>query len=226
LGIGTVRRIGEITMKNNTSERLSTNLDELRSIFLNHSGHRFDEHSLMKIHRALEVAEEAHEGQTRDDGTAYILHPLRIALSLMQELNVYDEELICAALLHDAIEDQEQFTLDDMEDKFGIRISSIVRILTKPDKIGKKREEINKIYFERLERSDDDCKLVKLADKLDNVRDAVNCPDPKKRQRTAKDAKDFYLSLIGSLRDDSLRQILLNQLKQAIDILETTTAPT
>lgn len=110
-----------------------------------------------------------------------------------------------------------------IEAEFGPRVSFIVRTLTKPDASGKTREEVNKVYFERLRHSDEDCKLIKLADKLDNVRDAVNCPYPAKRQRTAAEARNFYLSLAGSLSNIQHQQIFLDLLNKAIEFLENQT---
>jgi len=195
-------------MKENMNGKPCIALKELRTTFLNHVAQRFDECSLNKITRALEVAEDAHAGQTRDDDTPYILHPLRIALFLLQELDVYDADIFSAALLHDVAEDQERFTPDYIEAGFGSRVGSIVRTLTKPDEPTKTREEINQVYFERLRDSDEDCKLIKLADKLDNVRDAINSPYPAKQRRTAAEAKDFYLLLAASLRDTRRQQII------------------
>jgi len=214
-----VGRIGKIAMKDNISERLCTNLKELRAKFLNRVAQRFDWASLKKIRRALEVAEDAHAGHTRDDDTPYILHPLRIAFFLLQKLNIHDADILCAAILHDVAEDQERFTLDYIEAEFGARVSSIVRTLTKPSDPAKTRDEINEVYFERLLHSDEDCKLIKLADKLDNVRDAVNCPDSAKQRRTAAEAKDFYLSLVDSLEDTLRRQIILKFMNEAIATL-------
>jgi (p)ppGpp synthase/HD superfamily hydrolase len=211
-------------MTDNGREKPCTSLEELRTAFLNQEAQYFDEQWGRKLRQALELAEAAHSGQTRDDNTPYILHPLRIALSLMQELDVRDAEVLCAALLHDVAEDQERFTPDDIEAEFGGRVGSIVRTLTKPDEPGITREEVNKIYFERLRFADEDCKLVKLADKLDNVRDAINSPDPNKRQRTAEEAKNFYVKeLLMTLLDNQRRQIMLGLFNRAIEILTSQT---
>jgi (p)ppGpp synthase/HD superfamily hydrolase len=207
-------------MKENMNEKPCVALNNLRSAFLNHVAQRLDERSLTKITHALEVAEDAHAGQTRDDDTPYILHPLRVALSLMRELDIYDTELLCAALLHDVSEDQARFAPDYIEAEFGSRAGFIVRTLTKSNEPGKVREEANKVYFERLRHADEGCKLIKLADKLDNVRDAINCPDPEKRQRTVAEAKDFYLSLASTLPDTTHREVILKLMNEAITTLE------
>jgi len=193
---------------------------EASAPFLNVLAITLEAASFKRVARALNAAGSAHRGQKRDDGTPYILHPLRVARSLVQELDLSDPDVLCAALLHDVAEDQKVLTLDDIKEEFGARVSGIVRTLTRPEKRGRTRQEINKIYFARLSRADEDCKLIKLTDKLDNVRDAINCPDPAKRQRTIAEARDFYLSLAFSLESDKHRRVLLNSFREAIHVAE------
>ena len=73
------------------------------------------------------------------------------------------------------------------------------------------------LYFGRLTQADEDCRLVKLADKLDNLRDAVNSPDLTKRRRTVKEAQKFYLVLARGLEDVLQRQRVLERMNQAIN---------
>lgn len=215
-----VGRIEGVAMKHNISGKPCVALDELRSIFLNYIVQRLDARSIKKIRRALAAAEDAHAGQTRDDDTPYILHPLRTAFFLLRELGIYNADILSAALLHDVAEDHERYTSDYIEARFGTRVGSIVCTLTKPSEPAKTREQINEVYFERLRHSDEECRLIKLADKLDNVRDAVNCPYPAKRRRTAAEAKDFYLPLAASLRDTERQQIISKFMNEAIVTLE------
>lgn len=81
---------------------------------------------------ALSIAEAAHEGQKRNGGDPYIIHPLRVAASLIA-LGVADDDIIAAALLHDVPEDTK-VTLDDLRRK-GINnhVCEIVRLVTKRD---------------------------------------------------------------------------------------------
>ena len=181
------------------------------------SGRRLDVESTTILVQALMVAKQAHAEQVRDDGTSYIAHPLRVALSLVQEFDVVDPELLCAALLHDAVEDAAHLTAAQIEQDFGPRVGHIVQQLTKPSDPLLARAEVNRIYFGRLAQADEDCKLIKLADKLDNLRDAVNAPDPAKRRRTAEEAQKFYLGLVQGLEDSLQRQRVLERMNQAID---------
>src|SRR5712692_6475111 len=91
---------------------------------------QLDEQQIARVHRAYEVAQVAHSGQTRDEGTPYIVHPIRVAVSLVDELNLYSPKLICSALLHDVIEDSD-ITRDDVTEMFGEQIAEIVWLLTK-----------------------------------------------------------------------------------------------
>ena len=179
------------------------------------TGQRFQPDAGRRIKQALELASSAHAGQARDDGTPYILHPVRVALSLIEELGLNDADLICAALLHDSVEDNMHIGLQQIEAAFGPRVRVVVEQLTKPR--AATRAEVNAIYFLRLQSAAEDSKLVKLMDKLDNVRDSANCPEPAKRQRTLEEARTVYLPLAGGLRDRRLRSAIERLLRTAID---------
>src|ERR1044072_1742272 len=86
------------------------------------------------VRRAYEVAESAHAGQMRDEGTPYIIHPLRVAVSLADELEIYPPKLICGALLHDVIENSPT-TREEIAEMFGEEIAEIVWLLTKFDDV-------------------------------------------------------------------------------------------
>src|SRR4029078_5898929 len=68
---------------------------------------QLDVEQLGLVRRAYDVAHAAHTGQFRDEGTPYIVHPVRVAVSLVDELKLYSPILICSALLHDVIEDSD-----------------------------------------------------------------------------------------------------------------------
>ncbi|HEY7912847.1 MAG TPA: HD domain-containing protein, partial [Blastocatellia bacterium] len=97
------------------AERLSTHLSE---------------GNLAMVRRAYQLAEQSHTGQMRDEGTPYILHPIRVAVSLVDELRIYSPTLVCGALLHDVIEDSP-VTRDDVATGFGDEVAEIVWLLTK-----------------------------------------------------------------------------------------------
>jgi (p)ppGpp synthase/HD superfamily hydrolase len=181
------------------------------------AGH-LSQQALAMVCRALEVASQVHAGQTRDDGTPYILHPLRVCVSLLQELEVFDAEMLCAALLHDVLEDGPA-RCPDLKSAFGTRVANIVAVLTRPLISEWSRERRNKEYYDRLQHADDDTKLIKLLDKLDNLRDAPNCPDLEKRHRTRREAEDFYTSLCATLRQGGVRETVSRLIRQEIESL-------
>jgi GTP pyrophosphokinase len=206
-------------MANRVNELLDLNLDALRRE-LDGVIARLEEEAQARMYRALALAKEAHSGQVRDNGTPYLAHPMRVALSLARELDVWDADLLCGALLHDVLEDDENLTPADIMIGFGARVAHIVEVLTKPSAPELTREERASIYFSRLLAANDECKLVKLVDKLDNVRDAANSPDLKKQIRTAAEAKDFYLDLASTLSNVRRRETILGLLQDAIQVLE------
>src|SRR5215471_6863258 len=100
-------------------ERLAPQLDQLQ---------------MVQINRAYKVAAAAHWGQTRDEGTPYIVHPVRVAVSLVDELNLFSPILICSALLHDVIEDSD-LTRKDIAQMFDDQIANVVWLLTKLEEV-------------------------------------------------------------------------------------------
>ncbi|MHA1150824.1 MAG: HD domain-containing protein [Promethearchaeota archaeon] len=96
----------------------------------------------------------------------YVIHPIRITLILRAAgFNEFDhEELMVAALLHDLVEDTEM-TIEEIEKKFGEKIASIVAELTKPLNGSKER------WLKRFTSSSKEAKIIKMADRIDNLID-------------------------------------------------------
>src|SRR3972149_4611180 len=92
------------------------------------------------VERAIRAASAAHRDSRRDEGTPYIRHPLRVALILVEELdldhlaeqlNLTQEELVCAALLHDVVEDHvHPMGITEVREQFGERVAGLVTCLT------------------------------------------------------------------------------------------------
>ena len=73
------------------------------------------EEELFKVRKAYKIAEQIHGGVVRESGEPYIIHPLSVAINLINEMDVYDVDTICAALLHDTIEDAKfDFSKEDI----------------------------------------------------------------------------------------------------------------
>ena len=144
---------------------------------------------LAQVHRAYEVAYEAHAGQTRDEGTPYITHPIRVAVSLVDELNLFSPTLICSALLHDVIEDSN-ITREDIGQMFGEEIAEVVWLLTKLEEVRLSE------YLARIEAAaDTGAPIVKLCDRLDNLRSVTYTPRLEKKRRYIRTTEDLYLPM-------------------------------
>ncbi|MFY9556690.1 MAG: HD domain-containing protein [Blastocatellia bacterium] len=150
---------------------------------------QLDAQPIALIQRAYEVAQAAHSGQMRDEGTPYIVHPVRVAVSLVDELNLASPALICAALLHDVIEDSE-VTREDIVGKFGEEIAELVWLLTKFEDVSLSE------YLACIEKAaHTGAPIVKLCDRLDNLRSVVHTPRLEKKRRYIRTTEEFYLPL-------------------------------
>lgn len=121
---------------------------------------------------AWDMAQNVHQFQQRNDGTPYFWHPTRVARILLDELSITDADLLCAALLHDVLEDSDILTPEVIAYNFGDYVGYMVTALTKEIGIkdGPLRQKIDQEYIDRLRNSSEDCRLIKLADRLDNLR--------------------------------------------------------
>ncbi len=127
------------------------------------------------ILKALAFAAHKHRDQRRKDVNAspYINHPIALANVLCNEGGITDENVLCAALLHDTVEDTETTPLE-LTENFGKIISVIVMEIT-DDKIIAKAER-KRLQIEHAAHASHQAKLVKLADKISNLRDIVASP--------------------------------------------------
>ena len=125
--------------------------------------------------RALAFAARKHRDQRRKDALAspYINHPIALADALANEGDVHDTRTLVAALLHDTVEDTDT-TFAELEQEFGVEITSIVREVTDDKSLPKlQRKELQVQHAPRLSQS---ARLVKLADKICNLRDVLAAP--------------------------------------------------
>ena len=138
--------------------------------------------------KAFDFANEAHKGVRRRSGEPYILHPIAVAKIVVQEIGLGYKSIV-TALLHDVVEDTE-YTTDDVERLFGSKIASLVDGLTKiksamDSKIegGISEKSIQAENFKRILLTlNDDVRviLIKLADRLHNLRTIESMPERKK----------------------------------------------
>ena len=147
-------------------------------LFLN----KFDVWNKEKLMLAVSLAMLAHQGQVRKSdpdsdvpAQEYIIHPIRVMLILGEELAVKDISLLAAAVLHDVIEDGgDKVTLDDIKRSFGKRVRKLVNYVTKPK--GTMTGEQHADYYLGI-LNVYEARLVKVADRIDNLRDALTLSD-------------------------------------------------
>jgi GTP pyrophosphokinase len=151
------------------------------------------------IERAYQVALSAHEGQTRKSGEPYIHHPMSVATIVARQ--GLDDVTIAAALLHDAVEDTS-IELADLERDFGPDVAMIVDGVTKLDRLSFDSKEDQQAASMRkmLVALAKDLRvlIIKLADRLHNMRTLAALPDHK-QQRTARETLDIYAPLAHRL---------------------------
>lgn len=159
-----------------------------------------EEQDLKPVLRALEFAARKHKDQRRkdEDATPYINHPIALANILCNEGHVTEVDVICGALLHDTVEDTDT-TSAELEREFGISISNIVEEVT--DNKDLPKSERKRLQIEHAPNISDAAKLVKLADKIANLRDVATQPPAdwplERRQEYFDWAKDVIDGLRG-----------------------------
>jgi GTP pyrophosphokinase len=151
------------------------------------------------IERAYAVAAAAHEGQMRQTGHPYITHPL-IVTEILASYGM-DEATLVAAILHDTVEDTE-LSLEDTAAAFGEEVAALIDGVTKLDRIRfSSREEHQAATIRKMAIAmarDIRVLLIKLADRLHNVRTLAPLPE-EKRQRIARETIEVYAPLAHRL---------------------------
>ncbi len=152
-----------------------------------------------KIMRAYKLADAAHEGQLRSSGDKYITHPLAVASILLDYC--MDTDTICAALLHDVVEDTD-VKLEDLKKQFGGDVALLVDGVTKiglvplNTKEEQQAENIRKILMAMSK--DIRVIIIKLADRLHNMR-TLDARPPEKQRKTSLETMNFYAPIAHRL---------------------------
>lgn len=152
------------------------------------------------ILKAAKFAAEKHRDQRRKDADAspYINHPIALANVLANEGGVTDEEVLCAALLHDTIEDTET-TADELRVNFGDAITAIVLEVT-DDKTLPKADR-KRLQVEHAPHASLKAKQVKLADKICNLRDILASPPADWPLDRKQEYFDWAARVVAGARD-------------------------
>ena len=182
----------KLSKKSGKPELLLTSLLESLSSYMSASDKTF-------IKKAYEYGASAHQNQIRMSGEPYICHPLSVA-QILASMRM-DRQTISAALLHDVVEDTD-ITLKDIETIFDPEVASLVDSVSKIDQIkfGDKAEAQAETFRKMILAMVKDIRviLIKLSDRLHNMRTLEHLPD-KKRKIKAKETLDIYAPIANRL---------------------------
>ena len=159
---------------------------------------------LSRLEEAYHFSDAAHQGQLRKSGEPYISHPVAVAeiLSHWQ----LDAQTLCAALLHDVVEDTEVST-DDISKRFGKPVADLVDGVSKLDRIEfQSQQDAQAENFRKMLLAmarDVRVMLIKLADRLHNMR-TLDAVAPAKRRRVARETLEIYAPIANRLGLDGL----------------------
>lgn len=191
----------------------------------------FTEQEVEKIERALSYAKTKHEGQERESsGDPYIIHPVSVALILLDY--GIDADTICAALLHDVLEDTET-KIAELKSEFGNGVSELVNGVSRVKTLKYKSSEnensesLRKMFVAMAK--DIRVILIKLADRLNNMRTLDNMPG-EHQVRKSLDTRDVYIpiaerlgfgSIKGELEDICFKYLYPKEYDEISKMLET-----
>jgi len=163
-----------------------------------------------EIEWAYDLSKESHRPQVRASGERYFEHPRNVALILADECGIKEPNLIIAGLLHDSVEDSPTFgnrTLPRSQwvptaeyrltKAFNPEVARMVIGVTKPSVDGAEittKEQAHHVYMEGLEAAEAETMLIKMADRLHNLR-TLGAKKPAKQAETVKETKEVYFPL-------------------------------
>jgi guanosine-3',5'-bis(diphosphate) 3'-pyrophosphohydrolase len=182
-----------------TKDPAAIDLGALKQQLVTSVREHYPQSDLGPIEQAFDLAVEAHEGQRRATGEPYVTHPIASA-QITAELGI-DPVAVTAALLHDVPEDTE-YSLTDIDDRFGPEVARLVDGVTKLSKFSthsheqQQAENIRKMLLAMAE--DIRVVLIKLADRLHNMRTLYGLPS-EKQLRIARQTQEIYAPLAERL---------------------------
>lgn len=184
-----------------------------------------------RFEKALGFAEDIHEDEFRracipspKRGLPYIVHPMRVAMIILDELELKEPVAIMGALLHDVVESKrDKVSVSELERDFGRSVAMIVSVLTAPpeaeNETADQRRSRKNIYYQRIRQASVVSKIVKLADRLDSMREAPIWLDNALKAAYLEETEKVYVP-IAEDTDSYLHEQLLDacqELKLAIE---------
>ena len=146
------------------------------------------------IESAESFSKERHAGRTRNDNTSYLDH-LKGMVNRLKNLGILDQEVLAAAWLYNIMETHNT-TFDEIDKRFGSRISVLVLALYKDKSLP--RDQIEKQYTKQLKESPIEVKLIKLCDISTNLKDLKNTTWSKTKKTKYVKKNLYYLNIIKS----------------------------
>jgi len=165
---------------------------------------KFDKDSKKKIMIAYKLSKYGHKNQFRDGGERYFNHPRRVALILLKEAKIMDPNLIIGALIHDLLEDSFILSSKDISLIFGDQVEETTCLLTK------NKDEKVELYFSRLKNGLSGAKTIKIADRLDNLREMTKAWDEARIAKYKKETLNYIIPLA------EVNCILLKKIKKLV----------
>ncbi|MCH5323821.1 MAG: bifunctional (p)ppGpp synthetase/guanosine-3',5'-bis(diphosphate) 3'-pyrophosphohydrolase [Eubacterium sp.] len=164
-------------------------------------------YDIEKITQAYQLADKAHEGVLRTSGDPYISHPVAVAYILLEKFWM-DTDTVCAALLHDVVEDTD-IGLDEIQKRFGEDVARLVDGVTKIGLVPlntreeQQAENIRKILIAMSK--DIRVIIIKLADRLHNMR-TLEARPPEKQRKTSLETMNFYAPIAHRLGISDIKE--------------------
>jgi len=200
----------------------------------------FPEDEKDKIEIAYQLSKAAHRGQKRISGERYFEHPRRASLILIDECKITNPSIICGALLHDTLEDTSLFgnptkmtarafdihSFHRISKIFYPETAEIVFYVTEPyidGEIVKNKAQAKTIKYKRLEDCPEEALLIKMADRLDNLRTFFPKEKQKTPQEKIRETEEILIPIFERARGKYPKETnyLLTEINKAIVILET-----
>ncbi len=180
----------------NDMEQINRSAERLIRLYKSYAGDTADTGLLES---AIAFGKKAHEGQKRATGEPFFIHPMAVA-EILTELEV-DQYTLCAAILHDTVEDTGR-TKAEIEAAFGKGVAELVDGVTKLEKVSfHSKEELQAENFRKMflaMAKDIRVVIIKLADRLHNMRTMKHLP-PEKQKQKARETLDIYAPLAHRL---------------------------